>query len=173
MRLSGVFLFLIFICFFTPTVFAESSHVLPYPSFMPGNVFYSPKETIDNLKQYFYFGDFAQFKYHLAQSDKYLVEAKTLFEYKQYLLAVKSLSNSDEHIRKASTALFYANRNNKILSEKQNLLREAALKHIEILQDLEKIVPSSFLWNPEKGVPTDFSLEKIINNSILLRNSCL
>ena len=59
--------------------FAESPYVLPYPSAMPGSIFYKLNLIQDELLRFWYFGDFGQFKYNLAQSDKYLVEAINLF----------------------------------------------------------------------------------------------
>ena len=69
-------------------MFAESQYVLPYPSAMPGSFLYKLNLVQEEILRYWYFGDFGQFKYNLGLSDKYLVEAKTLFEYKQYLLAI-------------------------------------------------------------------------------------
>lgn len=90
-----ILVLIIFICFLTvPSVRAD--YVLPYPSVMPGNKLYRITRIVDQLKKYWYFGNIAQIKYHLGLSDKYLVEAKTLFEYKQYLLATDALKRSSD-----------------------------------------------------------------------------
>src|SRR3989344_5659903 len=88
-------LFLIFLFIFAEQCIAESIYVLPYPSSMPGNKLYKVHLFLESLEQYWYFGSFGQFKYSLKESDKYLVEAKTLFDYKQYILANKALQKSD------------------------------------------------------------------------------
>src|SRR3989344_5431061 len=90
-------LYLIFFLFFlfTKTALADSSYVLPYPSAMPGSNFYKLHVLYEQLSRYWYFGDFGQFKFSLRYADKYLVEAKILFEYKQYLLGYSALDKSN------------------------------------------------------------------------------
>ena len=86
-------LLIVFCSFVIPAVRAD--YVLPYPSYMPGNKLYKVGRVIDTHKRFWYFGSIAQTKYHLGLSDKYLVEAKTLFEYKQYMLGADALIRSN------------------------------------------------------------------------------
>ena len=81
-------------------VFA-SEYVLPYPSYMPNHKLYKIRQLVEKLTQYYYFGNLSQYKYYLKTADKYLVEAKTLFEYKQIKLGEVSLSISNDHFAKA------------------------------------------------------------------------
>ena len=81
-----VFAALFFIILIPSSVYAQSSYVLPYPSQMPGGLYYKIHLIYENVSKYWYFGDFGRFDYNLKQSDKYLVETKTLFEYKQILV---------------------------------------------------------------------------------------
>jgi len=76
----------------------HAEYVLPYPSYMPGNKIYRVSRVVDKIKKYWYFGNIAQIKYHLALADKYLVEAKTLMEYDQ-------LQMPDKDIKKSSLSL--------------------------------------------------------------------
>jgi len=160
--------FLLFF-FLTSKVFADSSYVLPYPSFMPGNKFYRLQEIKDTLLQYWYFGDFGQFTYNLKQADKYLVEAKTLFEYKQYLLAYTALQKSNKHFIKAPYYLEEAKKNHKNISENYKLLQEASRKHLEILNKLKKELPVNVTWSPEKATATELNLNNLINKAIKIR----
>ena len=153
------------------SVFAQSSHVLPYPSFMPGSKLYVFSEIKDMISQIFYFGDFGRFKYNLSQSDKYLVEAKTLFEYNQFLLARDSLEKSNSHFLKIGPSLINASKNNKAISEKQNILDSASLKHIEVLEKLKAELPPKFDWNPEKDQAQTIEIRKLLENSIKIRTS--
>lgn len=153
--------------------FAESSYVLPYPSVMPGNSAYKARVVIDEVKKLWYFGSFGQFTYNLKQSDKYLVEAKTLFEYKQYLLGINALQKSNQYFEKAPSYLQYALKENKNVSDKQLLLKEAAQKHMEVLQFMETITPSIFTWQPEKSASTILQLHETINKSIQIREKAL
>src|SRR3989338_6901280 len=137
-------LFLTFLILLFPrNIFAESSYVLPYPSAMPGSIFYKLNLIQEELLRFWYFGDFGQFKYNLAQSDKYLVESKTLFDYKQYLLAYQALQKSDNYYKKIEPNLLSAKSNGKNTADKEKLLREAAEKHIEELEELKITLPST------------------------------
>lgn len=132
----------------------RADYVLPYPSYMPGNKLYKLTRIIDQLKKYWYFGDIAQEKYHLQLTDKYLVEAKTLFEYKQYLLGADALSRSDQQFRQLP---------------KNSLTHEAAVKHGEVLSQLLTIVPDEFNWSPEKSASTTLHLKDLLTASIEIR----
>ena len=147
-------------------VFAESSYVLPYPSAMPGSIWYKIDLVKEKLSQIFSFGDFSQFDFNLAESDKYLVEAKTLFEYKQYLLGYQALIKSDNYFRKTLPNLASAKRNGKNISEKEKILKNAAFRHEEVLAQLLSQVPPVFNWTPEKKPPTNLELKQAIANSI-------
>lgn len=159
-------LLILFPCF-TPFRSAEaaSTYILPYPSAMPGNVFYKLHLIMEKILQYWYFGDFGKFTYNLKESDKYLVEAKTLFEYDQYLLGFSALKKSDNFFRQINPDLLNAKKHGKNINDKKILLHQAALKHIEILEKIKGEVPSEFTWLPEKGNETHLDLLQKINVS--------
>lgn len=138
----------------------RAEYVLPYPSYMPGNKFYRVSRFIDRIKKPFYFGNISSYKYHLSLADKYLVEAKTLFEYKQYLLAIDALTRSDAEFAKAE---------NKDVRNFETQLQEAAVAHQMVLKRLQEELPEQFLWTPEKDNPTSLPLKDLINTSITLR----
>ncbi len=154
-------------------VSAESSYVLPYPSYMPGNFFYKPRLIISELSKYIYFGDFGKYDYNLKESDHYLVEAKILFDYKQYLLATNALKKSDEYFGKIYPNLENAKRNGKDISERELKLKEASRKHMETLGHLGEHLPDAVDWNPEDSTGTNLKLKEIIESSINTRNSVL
>lgn len=168
-RVLCIFILLLTFLLISNPVFAQSNYVLPYPSTMPGSGFYKLHLLWDKLMQYWYFGDFGQFKYNLKQADKYLVEAKTLFEYKQYLLGVKALNKSDSYFNETNKYLIKARLNGKDTSVNDQLLKSAKEKHKEVLQSLTNIVPDQFIWQPEKDNPTHLNLKEIINNSIKMK----
>lgn len=168
-----LFLFLTFIAFPAFTSYAESDYVLPYPSFMPGSKFYQLQLFKDAVLKYWYFGNFAQFTYNLKQSDKYLVEAKTLFEYKQYLLGHSALEKSDVYFSETKPYLLRARKEGKNISKNMSFIKDAALKHIEVLKKLELQVPKTFVWRPEKSLPSTLDLKESIRRSILIRSKSL
>lgn len=154
-------------------VYADSNYVLPYPSAMPGSNFYKIRLLYEKIEQYWYFGSFGQFKYHLKLSDKYLVEAKTLFEYKQYLLAYNSLRKSNGYFKYINIYLSKAKEENKNIEQKQNILNEASLKHIETLNIIQRQTPKKFTWQPERGSSTPLDIQDLMEESISLRQKNL
>ena len=150
-------------------VFAQSSYVLPYPSSMPGSFSYKIHLIYENISKYWYFGDFGQFAYNLKMADKYLVEAKTLFEYKQYLLGYKALKKSDQYYVNVLPSLLIAEKNGKNILQKKVMFDEASQKHIEVLMLMRSSIPSIFTWEPEKSASTILNLKEALDMSIRLR----
>lgn len=170
-KLFFISLIVFFIFVLSPQlVLAQSDYVLPYPSYMPGSKFYIVHRIWEEAIKYWYFGDFGQFTYNLNQSDKYLVEAKTLFEYKQYLLGYKALKKSDRFFSMIPFYLQKAKQEGKNTDQKKELLKQAVLKHIEVLTSMQYTVPQHFVWKPEKDSPTDLALRESIQNSISIRS---
>lgn len=155
------------------SVYADSEYVLPYPSVMPGSKLYAIKDLLDKTMKVWYFGNFGQFDYTLKQSDKYLVEAKTLFEYKQYLLGYNALIQSNNYIVQAPSFLTKARKAGENTQEKKSIFTSATQKHIEVLQSLKSSLPKSFLWQPEKSTSTDLQLQSFLQKSIELRRNLL
>lgn len=151
----------------------KAEYVLPYPSYMPGNKIYSVSRMMDKLKNYWYWGTIAQIKYHLSLSDKYLVEAKTLFEYKQYLLAADALSRSDAALFGISELLDKGTNENKHMSQYEQLIYDAMVVHQEKLEGMKELLPSEFIWTPEKKDATNLQIEQMLDESISIRNKII
>jgi hypothetical protein len=117
---------------------------------MPGNKLYTVTRLVDRAKAYWHWGERAQKKYHMMLADKYLVEAKVLFEYGQYLLAVDALERSNARIRQASS-------------------EEQLAEHVRILTGIKADVPENFAWTPEKETPQTLELHILIDEAITLR----
>lgn len=160
---------LFFLISFTFPTFANSNYVLPYPSAMPGSILYKVNLVKEKLMSYWYFGDFGQFEYNLKYSDKYLVEAKTLSEYKQYLLATNALKKSNSYFARLKNNLNKAKKNGKNTTEIENKLKNASLKHIEILNSIKYTSPSQYIWKPENDLPTKLNIEVLIQEAINIR----
>lgn len=164
------FLSIIFLSFsFVSPASAQSEYVLPYPSAMPGSVWYNFQILQELVKRYWYFGNLSQFSYNLKKSDKYLIEAKTLFEYKQYLLASKALKRSDEYYSSSQDYLKKAAEEGKDISEKFYTLKMASLKHKEILSEISTETPTSYIWTPEKEESIELPIYRNIKKSIKIR----
>lgn len=172
MKRIGVILFaLLFISIAIKTSFAASSYVLPYPGIMPGNKLYKVSEALDYVRRYYSFGDFSQLSYNLSLSDKKLVEAKTLFEYNQYPLGLKALEKSDAYFVQADKYLKLASEHKKNISEKKGMYKSAAMKHIEVLESLKKVLPEHFTWVDEKKAPLALNLWEAIQKSVRIRKA--
>lgn len=148
---------------------AESAYVLPYPSVMPGTILYKAHLVLELFQQFWYYGDFGQFKYNLKQADKYLVEAKTLFEYKQYLLAVAALEKSNIYFEKIPKTLELAEKHKKNIFINKHIFQTAALKHKEVILKLLLEVPESYTWRPEKEPETVLELHNKLTEALLIR----
>lgn len=166
--LAFLFLFL-----FKTSVLAQSSYVLPYPSSMPGSFAYKLHLVFENVSKYWHFGDLGQYDYNLRMADKYLVEAKTLFEYKQYLLAHIALKKSDSYFSKIKQSLSVAEKKNKDVVNKRLILKEAALKHMEYLEKIDLDTPDIFIWEPEKSSSTTLLLKEAFVDAINIRKDSL
>ncbi|MBI2028398.1 MAG: hypothetical protein HYT07_02200 [Candidatus Levybacteria bacterium] len=167
------FIILFFLLIFAKSLFAAPDYVLPYPDVMPGSKFYNIKLIWEKLSKYWYFGDFGGFKYNLKMSDKYIIEAKTLFEYKQYLLGLESLKKSDKFFKEIPGYLEQEKNENKDISQNIRMLRGASLKHIEVLEKLKKDSPEFFLWQPENSSQTELYLNNAFMDSINIRKGSL
>lgn len=164
---------LIMVMVFPQFGLAASDYVLPYPSSMPGSRFYRVNLIKEKVLGYWYFGDFGQFKYNLKQSDKYLVEAKTLFEYKQYLLAFDALDKSEVYFQQTLPNLVKAQQKGKNISVSSDILKQASGKHIEVLLEINQNIPAKFVWIPEKSAPTTLNLSEKIKELINTRKKYL
>lgn len=144
----------------------HASYVLPYPSFMPGNKAYKISRLLDTISAYWYRGNIAQVKYHLGLSDKYLVESKTLFEYKQYLLGMDALERSTKEFQTVPIYIKNGIAEGKDMKGFQNTITNAAIEHIRVLDEMKKGSPEEFRWTPEKASPSDLSLHNTIDKAV-------
>jgi hypothetical protein len=147
----------------------QASYVLPYPSYMPGNKMYRVMRIVDAVKRYWYWGNIAQVKYHQGLADKYLVEAKTLFEYKQYLLATTALLRSDTQISAILPFLDKARQQGVDTKELAQSLVEETSVHLSVLEIMKNQLPKEFVWTPEKAKATDLQIGAMLENSLALR----
>lgn len=142
------------ICFFLFVLLpisVHASYVLPYPSFMPGNKLYRVSRFVDEVKRYWHIGNLASYLYYLEQSDKALVEAKTLFEYHQYLLALQALERSNEKLINARTPLQSAKEEGKDIEKYRREFGEAMDEHNRLIAKIKQETPEAFTWTPEKS----------------------
>jgi len=160
---------LLLVMLFWMTHAAHAEYILPYPSYMPGNKLYRVSRIMDRLKGYWYFGDIGSSRYHLGLSDKYLVEAKTLLEYKQYLLAADALTRSDREFALVPVALHAAAAHGKDTEALRALVIEAAGAHVSVLDALASIVPAHVTWTPERGTPSNLPFADMLSASEQIR----
>lgn len=147
----------------------RAEYVLPYPSYMPGNKLYSVSRILDKVKAYWYWGNIGKFRYHLGLSDKNLVEAKTLMEYRQYLLGVAALKRSDTEFEKISGYLSLAKHEGIDIGVLKRTALEASEAHTSVITRLVAETPVSFIWTPEKVSPSELQLHTLLNDSLRIR----
>lgn len=150
---------------------AFAGYVLPYPSYMPGNKLYKISRVVDDIKKYWFFGTIAKTKYYLALSDKYLVEAKTLFEYKQYVLALDALDRSNKYAQRLREQIARAKQENNDISSMLPIIGEYVVVHESTLNILKNQLPTEILWQPEKQAPVLLPLHALIGEAIEKRKN--
>lgn len=150
-----------------------AEYVLPYPSYMPGNKLYRISRALDQLKRYWYFGNISQIKYHLRLSDKYLVEAKTLFEYKQYFLALDALDRSNKNVHRLRLLILLSEREKKDISSLLPIIQEDMVVHQSILNTLRNQLPMETLWQPEKQPSVLLPLHQSLDTAIEQRKNLI
>lgn len=150
---------------------ARANYVLPYPSYMPGHRLYRLSRVMDDIKKYWYRGNITSVKYHLGLSDKYLVEAKTLFEYKQYLLATDALQRSTQQFNKISGLIKKAQEEGKDVDNFKSIIKNASEEHQRIFIDLIKIVPAELDWRPEKRQSSRLQLKNLLEDALKSRQA--
>ncbi|KKR91511.1 MAG: hypothetical protein UY16_C0001G0025 [Candidatus Gottesmanbacteria bacterium GW2011_GWA2_47_9] len=165
-----VCLFIIF-SIFPSSVYAD--YVLPYPSYMPGNKLYKPSRFFDAVQKFWYWGNIASFKYRLKLADKYLVEAKTLFEYRQYLLGVDALKRSNQQIPYIKQHLESAKNEDKNIDHMRILMVSGMDAHIKTLEGLSAELPSDYQWVPEKQSPTSINFTQLLQETIATRRAVM
>ena len=147
----------------------SASYVLPYPSYMPGNKLYGVSRIADRMKSYWYWGDIGKVQYHMNLADKYLVEAKTLLEYKQYLLGIDALARSNSEFLHISGNLQSAKQNGKDVSMLSTAVVAESEVHHDTLAGLRMDVPEIFVWEPEKSEASMLKLHELLNQAITIR----
>lgn len=156
--------------FLLALIIAAPAYVLPYPGLMPGHKLYPIKQVFDRIYRFWVFGNFAGYKYELSLADKKLVEAKVLFEYQQYLLALKALKVSNNHFQQAFDYLVKAEKEGKDIGAKVTNLESAAERHQEVLGNLKNNLPAEFLWKPEKEEPAKLLISQSLDEAAKIRD---
>jgi hypothetical protein len=168
-KITSFLVVLILLVFSTTPALSVSSYVLPYPSAMPGSKVYLLHVLEEKVLKYWYFGDFGRLLFDRQLSDKYLVEAKTLFEYRQYLLASGSLKKSDVYFLDELHILSSISEKKNGLEEQRKIFSEQSMRHQEVLLDLRELLPRDFVWEAEKSSPQTLHLYDQISSSIEIR----
>jgi hypothetical protein len=156
---------ILFCLFFALARPVAADYVLPYPSYMPGNKLYSISRVMDKVRLLWSFGDIAQLKANIALADKYFIEAKTLFEYKQYLLGTQALMRSNGRLAEIPQLLRQGAAHRKDMTlYAQAYTEDLKLQNTHIDRLLE-ILPQEFLWAPEKADATNLPLGQLLRNA--------
>lgn len=128
---------------------------------------------MDEAKRCWYWGNLASYRYYLGQSDKTLVEAKTLFEYGQYLLAMQAIRRSGEAIEHANQYFQNAKREQKIGRQQRQELSDAMSEHIRVLSSIRTQTPEEFYWSPEKESSQTLRIHQELDRAIGVREDML
>lgn len=152
---------------------AVAAYVLQYPSYMPGHKLYRVSQIIDEVKRYWHWGNLSSYRYYLNQSDKALVEAKTLFEYGQYLLAIKALERSNKALQHVPDTLKRARDEGKDIAKYKLELQEAIGEHKRLIKQVMEDTPKEFYWTPEKSDPQMLPIHQALSEAERIRSVAL
>lgn len=124
-------------------VATKSSYFLAYPGILPDNPLYKIKMIRDRLKIWFTGETVEKASLYLLYSDKRLGAGKILIEGGKPELGIPTLVKGERYFESAILETEKAKREGKDISLLQNSLKEASLKHEEILNEImEKVDPS-------------------------------
>lgn len=124
---------------------------------------------MDEAKRYWYWGNFSSYRYYLGQSDKTLVEAKTLFEYHQYLLGMDALQRSNRAVQQQNIYLLRSEKEDKDVRQARQTVSEAMSEHERILKKLMEELPPEFVWIPEKQTAQVLHIRQELINAQTIR----
>ncbi|MBI5620714.1 hypothetical protein HY949_02975 [Candidatus Gottesmanbacteria bacterium] len=172
-NLLFLFCFLLGIISFLPLQKVNAAYVLPYPSYMPGNKLYRVSRMFDVIKKYWHWGSLASYRYALGQSDKALVESKTLFEYGQYLLAVDALTRSNGALEAIPDLLRRANLEGKNIEKYTREVTDAMEVHAQLLAKIISDSPEQFTWTPEKSDAQVLPIHELLARAQHLRREII
>lgn len=158
-------------CF--PLSSVQAAYVLPYPSTMPGSKLYVITRFFDRIEKYWSFGSIAGLKYTMNQSDKTLVESKTLFEYSQYFLGLDALSRSDTFVQTLPFFIGKGTNEGKDMTAFRKLVENEMMKHREVLSKMRNDVPEEVFWQEEKKSGMNLPLRSRVDTSIRIRTDIL
>lgn len=164
-------IFFVIILYLMLPLAVQAEYVLPYPSFMPGNTLYKISTLLDKLKAHWSFGNIAQLKYRMSMADKKLVEAKTLFEYKQYALAMNALYESTAQAASVPRLLESAKAQGIDMKELNKTVCEQINVHQEVLQKLRTSLPAVFAWQEEKKDAVNLPIREAFDSAVKTRVS--
>src|SRR3989344_581593 len=77
------------------------------------------------------------------------------------------------NLKQSDKYLVQAKEENKNIDRLQKILKEAASKHIEVLNEIKTHVPEEITWSPEKSQPVKIFLRNKLTEAIYIRQSCL
>ncbi len=102
-------------------------------------------------------------------ADKKLVEAKTLFEYKQYALAMNAIYQSSAQVASIPRYLERATAQGIDMKEFDKTVCEQMNVHQEVLQLLQTSLPTAFAWQEEKKDAVNLPIGEAIDAAIQTR----
>lgn len=123
----------------------------------------------DETKRYWYWGNLSSYRYLLGQSDKALVESKTLFEYGQLSFALAALERSNYYLNQAPYRLVGAREEGKDVRRYERELHEAKAEHVKVIARLLETTPKEYFWRPEKENPTNLAIHAELIKALELR----
>jgi hypothetical protein len=155
----------------TGSVAFAADYNLPVKPILPGHPLYRISRNLDRVRSWFLWGDIAKATYRLTLADKYLAEAKTLFELKQFPFAVDALERSNLEFERIPGFLENDVRDGRDIGAMRDKVKASSRAHVTILDALEPMVPEVYVWTEDDGEPIQLEIREQILLSVGIRKS--
>ncbi|MBU2577812.1 hypothetical protein KKA69_03180 [Patescibacteria group bacterium] len=127
----------------SPTIIPKSNYFLVYPGILPDNPLYKVKMVRDRIRIWFTRETLKRTNLFLLYSDKRLGAGKILIEGGKPELGIPTLVKGERYFEKAILEAEKAKKEGRDIALLQTALKEASLKHEEVLNELKEKVDSS------------------------------
>lgn len=150
----------------TPT---PVEYTLPYPGILPDNPLYKIKTFRDKLISFLISDPLKKAEFDLLQSDKRLAGAMYLLQnnsQKNAALAIDTISKGENYVSEGIAQMQLAKKQGEDVREMMGNYATSNKKHLQVVMDLEKTIPTSLQENLHKEQKRIEGFQKMVNPSM-------
>ncbi len=141
-----------------------SDYTLPFPGILPDNILYTLKVVRDKVFEFLIVDPVKKADFYLLQSDKRLASGETLIINSKFLLGEQTISKAEKYLIQAVDTASLAKAKGKETSDVVDRLKKASLKHVEVIEALQKNSPESISEGLSLSLGLNEKATAILNN---------